>query len=128
MWLKALFTCKRKVLGIYMVMAIRAGLCREGSGRMRMHGRRSASESGLSIPGMEITRNQMSSWVFLCLTSLSVLDGGYINISGELSHYLRIKIPSNEGKKEKVFWTPSEVIRGKNANEGTSGSTNLLLK
>jgi len=67
-----------------------------------MHGRSLHLSPGFrsleSTAGVEITWDQASSWVFL--TSLSVLDGGYINISGELSLYLRIKIASNEGGKE----------------------------
>lgn len=70
---------------------------------MRMHGRSLHLSLGFpslgSTAGIEITQDQTSSWVFLCLTSLNVLNGGYVNISEELSHYSRIKIPSNEGKK-----------------------------
>ena len=89
-----------------MVMAIRAGLCREGRVRMRMNGRSLHLSLGFpslgSTAGIKITQDQTSFWVFLCLTSLNVLDGGYVNIPEELSHYLRLKIPSNEEKK-KVF-------------------------
>lgn len=77
-----------------MVMATR--LCREGRGRM---GRSLHLSQGFpllrSTVGVEIMQDQTSSWLFLCSTSLSVLDGGYVNISVQLSHYQRIKIPSN---------------------------------
>lgn len=115
---------------VSMVMAIRARLCREGRGRARMHGR--SLHMSLGFPslgctvGIEITRDQTSSRVFLCLASLNVLGGGYVNISGELSHYLRIKILSNEG--EKSVLNTFRGAQGENANEDTSGSTNPLLK